>query len=240
MYSSSRIVRSARVSGRLVLPTPGPFPGEAAAGEPQPATEEEILRQAQSRAEATLAKARAEAEEIREKALVEAERLWESARVEGLDEGRLIGQQEVESRSAREVGSLRVLAESVASERDRILGASERELVSLALAIAGRVVQGQAAVDARVVEAIVSAALKRIGAQQRVRVRLNPADLEALTKSGLEPSADSFGRETEFVADEAIERGGCLLEVDGGTVDGRIGAQLAEAVRYFESLLMEA
>lgn len=234
MYSFSRIVRSAKIEAPVLVTVRDERPGR-----PEGAKDAPTTKGPADAAAAILEEARAEAERILAAAQAEAAYIRQAAREHGLQEARLIARQESEAALKGEFATIRAIAASIAEERRRILAASEQELVALATAIAERVVCEQAAVDQAIVQSVVRAALARIGAEDGVRLLVNPADLEAVQAVlGERPLADD-GRQVEIVADGSITRGGCLVKVAAGTVDARIESQFAEVVTFFESMLCE-
>lgn len=231
MSTCSRIVRAARISAPLLVAAPAPWRPATC---PDPAAGGSNADAGRLEAERLLAEARAEAERALSQARAEAASLRQDAWRQGLAEGREAGRQEIVQEMATAAAAIRNLAGSIAAERERVLAGCEGEMVALALAVAERIVRVRAAADSTVAEAAVRAALERVGAETSVRVLVNPADLAAVTAA--QPSEDGACR-LEFVGDEAVERGGCVVEVGSGTVDARVGSQLAETVRFFESLL---
>jgi flagellar biosynthesis/type III secretory pathway protein FliH len=112
----------------------------------------------------------------------------------------------------------------------------EWELVQLALAVAGKIVEHEVRGDPAALAAIVRSALTRVHHAQRVTLRMNPADVERL--HGLRPqmlegvSGDTGVR---FEPDETIRPGGCLLESDRGDVDARIEQRLQVVEEAFRA-----
>jgi flagellar assembly protein FliH len=100
----------------------------------------------------------------------------------------------------------------------------EWELVQLALAVAGKIVEREVRADPTAVAAIVQSALSRIEHAERVTVRMNPADLERLNgvRAKMLEGLAGGGSGLRFEADDAIRQGGCLIESDRGDVDARI------------------
>lgn len=248
MSLSSPILRSAKLSSPRLVPlpplrrkraedngkeeTPTVTPAEAPSALAQ--TELEAARE---EAAALLAEARAEADRLLAEAAEQAAALKAEAEASGWQKGLAEGTREAEAANAAQAEALRSLLASAAKEREEMLQAVEREMVTLILAVVSRIVHDQASVDREMVARTLNAALKRVGNQGQVRARVNPIDLATLTNAAQWRAESEVGVEVEFVADETIAPGGCLLEVGSGTVDARVESQLAETVRYFESML---
>lgn len=161
------------------------------------------LVDARAEAERLLAEARAEAERIVGEARAEAERLEEAARAEGL------------ARGQREAAETMLAA---ARARDETLASAEREVRTLALAAAARIVGEQITLEPERIDAIVRDAIARARRAKSVQVRVHPDDLPALARAGLEG--------VRLIGDAAVARGGCLVTTELGTVDARVEVKL--------------
>lgn len=111
----------------------------------------------------------------------------------------------------------------------------ETETVRLALAIAKKII-GHATEHSQVVTTVVKAALKKVADPRQLTLKLNPGDLDtvAAIKNELQAGEDS-GMVIELEGDEAIGKGGCIIEARLGDVDARIGEQ----IKIVEQMLTE-
>ncbi|HEX3718720.1 MAG TPA: FliH/SctL family protein [Verrucomicrobiae bacterium] len=114
-------------------------------------------------------------------------------------------------------GALKSMRESV----PQIVRDTETSLVALALSIAQKMVV-ELPITTEMMEAVVRDALTQIEGTAEFTVRLHPADLELLQKSGsplIDAKDDS--KEFRFVSSSDVTRGGCLVQTRFGTVDAR-------------------
>ncbi len=124
-----------------------------------------------------------------------------------------------------------VLREAGAAEMERLVGEAEEEIVRLALAVAGKVID-RAAEDDAVAVATARRALARLRGARQAEVRVHPEDAPAARcaaaalGAGLAPDA-----RLEVVEDPAVGRGGAVVETEAGSVDARVETQLAELGR---------
>ncbi|NLE38014.1 MAG: hypothetical protein GX621_08320 [Pirellulaceae bacterium] len=172
--------------------------------------------------------ARREAEEIRRRAADEGRREGEAAaREEWL---RRQHQQWASVESA--LGSA---IERLDQARGAWLGHWERTTIHLAVAIAERLLRRKLPEHPDVPLTLVREALELAAGSGDLRVRLNPADRDALGDrvEGLARQFAGLGS-IEITADPAIARGGCRVDTRFGTIDQRIETQLA---RIEEELL---
>jgi flagellar assembly protein FliH len=108
---------------------------------------------------------------------------------------------------------------------------AEPELVRLAVGIAERVLHQQIALDRGVVVEMAKVAIARLVEKESVTVRVNPGDLERMREHRDELLDSGEIKNFRVVEDQRVDRGGVVVETDGGTIDARISTQLNEAKR---------
>ena len=125
--------------------------------------------------------------------------------------------------------------EALRHARNRIQSDSEKEIVELVLAVAGRIVGHEVQTNREAIVAVVKEALQKVENQDTVVIKMNSADIDFLNRLRLPLS--SFSRHPDGLrieADDSVGIGGCLVETDGGDIDARIDSRLrivAEAFR---------
>ena len=163
-------------------------------------TARKILREANEKAENHVADALTEAEAIRTEA-------YESGREE----------------------AVRELLENILAakeQRTQALNTVERDVLQLSVKIAEKIIGREIETDETVRGEIVMTALRQARQQELMIVRVNAADLPLVEK--MRERIDAFGRARylDFVADQTIKSGGCLIESASGTIDARLETQL--------------
>ena len=146
----------------------------------------------------------------------------------GVAEGRAQGEAELEGLRT----SLDLVVREVWGHRERLHREVEADVVRLALEVAGRVVGRLAENDRTLVERMVTEALKRVTARDRLTLRVNPEDLESVRAKRdqwlqLVEGVEHF----EVIEDRRVPRGGALLTTLDGAVDARWTTQLVEIER---------
>jgi len=164
-------------------------------------------------AEAT--RIRVEAEALR----AEVATVREEARKEGLAKGEAMGKTSVTEALL-----------TLERRREEFYDTAEKEIVKLTIAIAEKVIGRIASERPEVVRDVVRQALER-SLGDRIVVRLNPDDYKTITGEGYE-FRDVIDRTKRIVfrEDEAIQKGGCVVETEVGTIDAQIETQM-EAIR---------
>jgi flagellar assembly protein FliH len=170
-----------------------------------------------------------------EESALELRRSFEAGREQGVQEGRglerdaqAVARQAEENRRAEQMASL---LRGFATEQTRYFREIEREVVSLALAIAARILRREAQMDPLLLQGAVRVALGQLSSATTVSLRVPEAELglwkEAvahLPKPCLQPSV---------AAGDGMRLGDCVVETEVGSVDLGIRAQLNEIERGF-------
>jgi flagellar assembly protein FliH len=181
--------------------------------------------------------ARMEAAEIRQSASDDADLIrqeaTEAGRELGYTEGREQGYQEglarAEAETTERIATVSALAESAAVDRRELLRNAEGEVVRLALQVARKVLNRELRLDPVSVARIAEAALQQVAIDGAVKLRVNPAEYEALSTYWQRAHGVAEADRTyEIISDEAVTPGGVIIDTRAGTVDARIETQLEE------------
>ncbi len=188
--------------------------------------EEEILRSASQQAELMIADGEQQVDEMRKQAQAEAEAVKEQAKQaghkEGLSQGLNEARQQV-SGIAKEFKQLIAQGQKILQE---MIQNQEREIRTLVVDIAGRVIQQKIAVDDEIVVRVAQECIRQAADRQTLRVLVHPDD-----QKKIEEWAPEFSRLFDDVekitisADPRVKRGGVLIESGAGGIDGRIDKQ---------------
>lgn len=170
----------------------------------------QILK-AEEEAHEILHEARTNAAEI----LNSAEQSAENIRHESYEKGR----QEAETELVENILAIK-------DERARNLANVEQEVLRLAVKIAEKIIGEEIKHNENTRGEIVLNALRHARQQEMLTVRVSAADLPLL--ENMREKIDSFGRAKyiDFVADQAVKSGGCIIESASGTIDARLETQL--------------
>ena len=162
----------------------------------------------------------------------EAQRLHEleQAHQNGFNEG--LKEAEAKFRDALEIerSGLALSAAGFARARDRYFADVETEIVKLALAIAGRVLQREVSVDPIALAGVVRVALGKLGDTDGAVLYAAPVELERWRRALKNVNV-------RVEAGEALAPGDLQLKSNGGIADLGIEAQLAEIEHGFFDLL---
>lgn len=148
---------------------------------------------------------------------------YAEGRAAGLLEGREAGRTEALEQFSVAWQPLAELAQHFAAGLDALETRLSGELLALALALAERMVAAHVQCDERAVEALLGEALASVPSTlARGRLRVNPADLE-VAQVFLEQERPQT--QWQWVGDDSIERGGCMLDSPNLTLDLTLSAR---------------
>ncbi|NQS98240.1 MAG: hypothetical protein HQ591_07290 [candidate division Zixibacteria bacterium] len=154
------------------------------------------------------------------------EESFKEGRQKGLDEGHISVQNALES--------LEKLGQGLAASEKAFLLNAERHVITLALAVAKRIIGREVESDREIVLHTVRESLKQVADKATIIIRVNPEELDNVISHRRELQAiDRNFPELEFEADEKISLGACVVETRTGSIDGRFESQLEEIERNF-------
>lgn len=206
---------------------------------------EKAAKEMREEAASCLAKAQEDAAGIISAAKVESEKIRAGAerkRRSALDKAREEGFNRGKEEAERLAEQLRAISGALQSAREEILDGTERQLVTLAILIARKVVKTLSTTQESVIEGNVLSALRKVkqgaapaenaGGERRaagcdVVLRVNTADA-AFAKE----HAAYFGDLVKSISgitvveDRAVDKGGCVVETGFGSIDATIKGQL--------------
>lgn len=165
--------------------------------------------------------------EAKERALVIEKEAYEKGFAQGERDGLELAQKRLETA----VRPLRDLMISLEEERRKLFKAYEKELVSMVLAIAKRILRKELEGGEEIIGATLREAFDQVVDQGRVVIRLHPLDYHYLSNhpEWLPPKGEAAGR-INLVEDASITRGGCLLETSFGEIDATFEGQFDQIV----------
>jgi flagellar biosynthesis/type III secretory pathway protein FliH len=180
----------------------------------------DLVRSTEARCAALIAEAEAEAVALVAEARAEAELVRRTAHDDGLSRGLSAGEQQAQSQFAAALDLVRRAANDGKSARDEI-AAQATAVVAHAVSLAVRRVTGDYyAQDASRTAHICVEALRAAAGQDVLCIRVNPSvESEVVVALG---DSGAFVR-----SDEAVEIGGCIVDLRNGTIDATLDARLA-------------
>jgi flagellar assembly protein FliH len=191
----------------------------------------DLIDTAEKHAKALLADAHERAAQLLAEAARRGETLVETVQAQARTSGHDQGVAAADLEMSDMMTSMRNLVEMARIERHKLIAGAEPEIVRLAVGIAERVLHQQIALDRGVVVEMAKVAIARLVERESVTVRVNPGDLEQMREHRDELLSNGEIKNFRVIEDQRVDRGGVVVETDGGTIDARISTQVNEAKR---------
>jgi flagellar assembly protein FliH len=185
-----------------------------------------------AKAEQYLGQVRAEAEQIVQQARAEAAGIRGQAELKGRRAGQEQIEQTVEKQLATRLATLLPALQNVIQDighaKQAWLAHWEKSGIHVAAAIAQRLVRRELSQTPQITLTWIREALELAAGNSRIRIYMNPADLETLGPQVKTLIAELGGLGAAEVTPNAeISPGGCRVETRFGVIDQQVQAQLA-------------
>jgi len=146
----------------------------------------------------------------------------------GFAEGQAVGREQAAIEVRPVLDRLGKSLASVTSLRSRLRNDAEGDLLTLAIAIARRVLRRELTLDSESIGGLIRVALEKLEGRELYRIRVHP-DQEAAIHKSLERISNS--QKVEIIADSSMECGDVLFETAHGNLDASIESQMQEIER---------
>ena len=186
-----------------------------------------LKEEAQEEAQTILKDANNEAARLENEAQSKANAIVQEARDKAVEEGRDEGFKKGEEEVNRLIERTHAIINAAIDNKKNIIENTEEQLVGLVLLIAKKVVKVISETEKDVVIENVREALKKLGKETEIAIKVNTKDLGLTTKNkrNFISMVESLER-VKVEEDDRITRGGCVIETSLGDVDARIQTQL--------------
>jgi len=217
------------VSGRSASPMGG---GPRLLSNPQLALTPQLASNAQLEANPQLATnpkvvVRPVQPKLTEERLMEMER---NAYEAGYAAGESAGYQVGEAAAQSVLSALKAAQDELVQVRAQLLQDAEREVASLAVAVAGSVLAYEVDADHPVVLAGIAAASSHFAPNSRLTLRMHPND-QALLETHQEALLTTLSGEFDVVVDATITPGGVVVEGEGKLIDATLTTRFEQVVQ---------
>ncbi|MBN2063923.1 MAG: hypothetical protein JW745_03895 [Sedimentisphaerales bacterium] len=158
------------------------------------------------------------------------------AEKKGYDQGYATALAEVknkfEDHIAEPLADLKRIIEYFETNKKQLIWQAEQSFVVLAVKLAEKVIRREIEVNPELICQSVRAALEVVAHTTNVVVKVSPCDV-AIIEDLKGSLGDVLGRfeNVSIKPDEAVEKGGCIVQTERGRVDARIETQLARIAR---------
>jgi flagellar assembly protein FliH len=158
----------------------------------------------------------------------------------GFEEGQAAGLAAAEEAMAEPMRRLATLVDGIHENHASFFRSAERQVIDLALQIAGKVVEREVENMPDMAINVIRAALEEMDARTAVRVRVNPADEDLLRRRWSQVVPPGIGSErVELQQDERVQSGGAIIETTHGQVDAQLESKLAQLGNALWTFVMD-
>jgi len=190
---------------------------------------EAILEKAREQAGTIIAEAREEAEEERIK-----------ARQEGFEEGTQKGKSEYDEKIAEKIReddeALKRVLDEIYTEKERTYNELEEETTNLAIEIVKKIINPAEEALGDVFTSLIKNALRQISTDDKIIIRVAPAEYERFFSSGAADIELDSGVtvKASVLKDVALNDGDCIIDTDDVTINAGLDSQLRYVKIAFE------
>lgn len=169
-------------------------------------------------AEEIVSSAQKQAQQIIKEAEQHKEQVYQAAYQEGIVKG--------QAEAVEVLNSAAAVVKETQAWRERMLKDSESNLIEMLQIISKKLFGTGFVLEPSMVEQMVARAISEASRLGNLRVYLNPADEKSLISLWQDSELTVNGQKIQLVPSQNIVRGGCFVEGEFGSVDGRVDVQL--------------
>ena len=151
---------------------------------------------------------------------------------EGLEQGKTKGLDDVKPLIEEQLTSLKTILEGLTAPLDKVDEQAEKQLVQLASMLAEAVIYQEVKTSPDVILHTLKQSIDSLNAEQeKVRIHLNPEDLELIK--------ESYGEQTiidnnwQLMAEPTLDRGGCEVKTAQSSLDMTLKTRVKETLDSF-------
>ena len=149
-------------------------------------------------------------------------------------EGKKAGLDEGHESVSKALTDLEMFTQKLVENEKHFVRNAEKHVVTLAIAVARRILGREVQTDKEIVIYSVREALKQVADKSSVIIKVNPDDFQNVISHRRElQEMDKNFPELDFMEDEKVSAGGCMIQTRTGMIDGRLDSQLEEIERNF-------
>jgi flagellar assembly protein FliH len=188
-----------------------------------------IRQQAQDDATRIVADAEKQAAELLASAQAKMDTQLKEGYGEGFKKGQEAGFKEGNLEAQRLTDRLHTIIERMMDKRQEILAETEQQIVDLVLLMTRKIVKVISENQRNIVVSNVVQALRKVKGRGDVTIRVNLNDVAMTTQHVKDFLAAAENvKNITVVEDSTVDRGGCVIETDFGSIDAKIVSQLNE------------
>lgn len=200
-----------------------------------------VIKSAEEKASEITKKAIAQAAQTTEKAIEQAEKIEKDAYEKAFAKGEQEGKKSCVDKFKPVVNDFRNACIELEKIKKEISQSLEKNVVELSFAIATKIVCNEVSINKEVVLNVVKESLNKATNHEKIKIKINSDDFQFITNPEfkfLNPVENIENAVLE--KDDAISKGGCIIETSFGEIDARIENQLKIVKKALDSELKKS
>lgn len=179
--------------------------------------------------ERVIQQAQLEAQQLKSAAAKEAEQIERDAYQQGFRNGEQAALKQIQDRYDSFVKSVDEMASEYRKQKQSFYSTHQDMILELALKISRKVIHHEVSVNRELVTGLLHSAIQLAVDRERLKIRINPSDMDVCIEQRphLMQSIDGV-KHIVFEPDEAVGRGGAIIEYALGEIDARLDKQFEE------------
>jgi len=188
--------------------------------------------------ETLMSKAKADASKIIVNSKNEAKNIKENSYKIGYEEGQLEAAKNADNSFGSAISVFKKAAADIQNKKDDFAVEHQDMLIHLTMSIAKKIIQHEMTIDEEFVIKSIKSAVRMTMDREKLKIRVNPLDLEICNQKKPDIMKDVDGIKTiDMIADISVGRGGVIVEYALGEIDARIEKQFSEIETEFNDNL---
>jgi len=175
-------------------------------------------------------------ERLKDEIIKEAKKRAEMLEREGYEKGFTQGEKdgyEIGIKKAKQIiNRLNNLLNEMEGFKREIIKRFEKEILDLIFEISKKIINFKIENDPDSINYTILKTIKYCTDEYKIKIKINPEDYEIIKKFNINYITDKQdNRKIELIADEDVDRGGCIISTSSGDLDARIKSQLDQIHR---------
>ncbi|EOC99307.1 FliH/SctL family protein [Caldisalinibacter kiritimatiensis] len=199
---------------------------------------QQIISDAELQAERIIQDAKDKADEYIEGSYAKSKEIIEEARKQGFNEGYSKGYQEGKEDADKLIEEANEIKREYLERSRKVIKNIEKDVIELVIKNCEKIINMKLDDDKELILSIVEKGLESLAVSEKVTIRVSPDDYDVVELSkGRILAMATLVEDIVIKKDNNLERGGCIIETEKGSVDVSIKSQIEEMKKTLYSLI---
>lgn len=186
---------------------------------------EELMSQAQKKADKIILQAKEKAFSIDEQSKLEAERIKNEAYNEGYALGYEAGEKKANLELESKYAQVMSLVESIRLEKEEHIKENKKDIIELIFTLLEKVIDTIVDVKPEIINNLIEKIIEHVQESEKITIKINPIHVPYLDNS-IKKIQNSCIDQVKVIEDESLKIGDCLILTETGSVESIIEKQI--------------